>query len=210
GDDRVRVEEEPSGPAGVGAPLARERRLGQQDSTEDERRAPHRERRNRYHGAPDSVHLPPSGTGSVPVDVPEAGHRRRQLQVAAEALEARPVGELLHDQVDELRERPLSRVSDLEPAAATALLAAHVDAHAAQSGTCVGRWAAGASSGGERNVGGERQPHEEPGAASDLALDADGATELIEQPTDDVEPEPGAAVGARVRAVRLAEHVEDD
>src|SRR5439155_25086872 len=76
-----------------------------------------------------------SGSAARPVDVPEARHGRGQLQVAAEAFEARLVCEPLLHAVDELVDRRVARVAQLEAAALTALLAAHVDTHRPESAT---------------------------------------------------------------------------
>src|SRR6266566_5503216 len=76
-----------------------------------------------------------SGSAARPVDVPEARHGRGQLQVAAEAFEARLVCEPLLHAVDELVDRRVARVAQLEAAALPALLAAHVDTHRRQSAT---------------------------------------------------------------------------
>src|SRR5204863_1032254 len=76
-----------------------------------------------------------SGPAARPVDLPEAGQGRGQLQVTAEAFEARLVCEPLLHAMDELVDRRVARVAQLEAAALPALLAAHVDAHRAQSAT---------------------------------------------------------------------------
>src|SRR5438477_11358927 len=76
-----------------------------------------------------------SGPAAGPVDLPEAGQGRGQLQVTAEAFEARLVCEPLLHAMDELVDRRVARVAQLEAAALSALLAAHVDAHRPQSAT---------------------------------------------------------------------------
>src|SRR2546427_5662007 len=76
-----------------------------------------------------------SGPAARPVDLPEGGQGRGQLQVTAEAFEARLVCEPLLHAMDELVDRRVARVAQLEAAALPALLAAHVDAHRAQSAT---------------------------------------------------------------------------
>src|SRR5579875_1758069 len=50
------------------------------------------------------VVLMPSLAGRLPVDVPEIGHGRTQLEMTAEALEARPMPQPLVD--ERLRHRP--------------------------------------------------------------------------------------------------------
>ena len=61
------------------------------------------------------------------MDLPEAGEGRRQLEVSAEALEARLVAESLADQVDELGDRLGAGIAELEAATVATLAAAHVD-----------------------------------------------------------------------------------
>jgi hypothetical protein len=63
------------------------------------------------------------------VDVPEARDGRRQLEVSAEALEARPVRQPFGDQAEKLLDRLITRVPEVEPPALAALAARHVDAH---------------------------------------------------------------------------------
>src|SRR5262249_5339175 len=70
-----------------------------------------------------------SGSAARPVDLPEARHRGRQLEVAAEALEARLVREALAHSMEELVERRGTRIAELEAATLPAFLAAHVYAH---------------------------------------------------------------------------------
>src|SRR5213593_1048568 len=70
-----------------------------------------------------------SGSAARPVDLPEARQGRGQLEVAAEAFEARLMCEPLLHAVDELVDRRVARVAQLEAAVLPALLAAHVDAH---------------------------------------------------------------------------------
>src|SRR2546428_8222010 len=70
-----------------------------------------------------------------PVNFPEVGQGRGQLQVTAEAFEARLVCEPLLHAMDELVDRRVAGVAQLEAAALPALLAAHVDAHRPQSAT---------------------------------------------------------------------------
>src|SRR5207253_4394717 len=70
-----------------------------------------------------------SGPAARPVDLPEAGQGRGQLQVTAEAFEARLVCEPLLHAMDELVDRRVAGVAQLEAAALPALLAAHVYAH---------------------------------------------------------------------------------
>src|SRR5437899_8854487 len=76
-----------------------------------------------------------SGPAARPVDLPEAGQGRGQLQVTAEAFEARLVCEPLLHAMDELVDRRVAGVAQLEAAALPALPAAHVDAHGTESAT---------------------------------------------------------------------------
>jgi len=64
------------------------------------------------------------------VHVPKAWQRRRQLEVAAEAPEARLMRETVDHQAHLLLERlPGCRRANVEPLAVPALLAAHIDEH---------------------------------------------------------------------------------
>src|SRR5262245_50571116 len=76
-----------------------------------------------------------SRAAGVPVDLPEAGQGRGELEVPAEALEARPVRQPLDDQVDEFLPRRVAGIAEVEAAALPALGAAHVDVHRAR-GVC--------------------------------------------------------------------------
>jgi hypothetical protein len=63
------------------------------------------------------------------MDLPEAGHGGRQLEVSTETLEARPVGQPFRDQAQELFHRLITRVAEVEPATLAAFPARHVDTH---------------------------------------------------------------------------------
>jgi hypothetical protein len=63
------------------------------------------------------------------VDIPEAGDRRRQLEVSTEAFEARAVREAFGDQAQELLDRLVARIAEVQPAALSTLAARHVDPH---------------------------------------------------------------------------------
>lgn len=63
----------------------------------------------------------------LPIDLPELRHRRPQLEMPAEALEARFVGEPFGDVVHEFLEGLRARIADGEAAVAAAFLATHVD-----------------------------------------------------------------------------------
>jgi hypothetical protein len=62
------------------------------------------------------------------VDLPELRQWGAQLEVAAEAFEARLVGEALRHIVHELLDGLCAWISELEPAAAATFLATDVDA----------------------------------------------------------------------------------
>ena len=86
------------------------------------------------------------------MDVPERRNRRRELYVAAEAREARLVREALLHEVEELFQRPVTRVAQFQAAPLTALPAAHVDPHRGSTGG--GRPLLDALGGGEEGVAG--------------------------------------------------------
>ena len=68
------------------------------------------------------------------MNLPEEGEWRRQLEVSAEALEARLVGEPLDDQVDEVGDRLGAGITQREAFPLTAFAAAHVDVQRRQEG----------------------------------------------------------------------------
>ena len=73
------------------------------------------------------------------MNVPEAGQGGYELQVSAEAFEARLMREPLDEEMLELRERAVPRFADLQAAALAALAAGHIDAQRlAAPATC--RW----------------------------------------------------------------------
>src|SRR6185369_14624765 len=57
----------------------------------------------------------------VPVDLPEGGEGRRELEVAAEALEARAMREVLDDEVQVLLGRAVSGLAQVEALSLPAL-----------------------------------------------------------------------------------------
>src|SRR5580765_1281394 len=87
-------------------------------------------RRSYAHGAIDR-----SRSVALPVDVPEAGDGRRELEVAAEALEARLVRKALLHKVEELRGVLPARIAELEPTPLAAFPARDVDPHASAGAT---------------------------------------------------------------------------
>src|SRR5262245_24425540 len=72
---------------------------------------------------------------AVPVDVPEAGDGGRELEVAAEAFEARLMREALLHEVEEVRDLPAARIAEFEAAPLAALAARDVDPHVTASDT---------------------------------------------------------------------------
>ena len=72
------------------------------------------------------------------MDLPEAGERGRQLEMSAEALEARLVAEPFDDQVDELGDRLGAGVAQLETFALAAFAAGDVDVQGGQGLTRCG------------------------------------------------------------------------
>ena len=60
---------------------------------------------------------------------PEPRHRRRQLEVTAEALEARLVGQPFGHEMEELVDGPVARLPEVDAALLPALAATDVDAH---------------------------------------------------------------------------------
>src|SRR6185369_6721031 len=65
----------------------------------------------------------------VPVNRPESRYRRRQLEVTAEALEARLVGQPLVHEMEELLDGAITRLAEIDAALLPALAATDVDAH---------------------------------------------------------------------------------
>jgi hypothetical protein len=68
------------------------------------------------------------------VYLPEGGEGRRELEVPAEALEARAMREALDDEVQVLLGRPVSGLAQVEALSLPALSAADVDVHAGAAG----------------------------------------------------------------------------